>query len=206
MAITYPRTLFSDTIWDQWDLNPRPVGQGAQSKFGITRWDPKGKDRWFLQARSDLLDNETFLDLQTWIDSLIDSDQVFRAYDVKFPRPRLHMAASVAGGTGTIVDDDTLTISDLVPGITLRIGDKIGWSEGGRRHLHMALEDANTGAGTTLTVDVAPRLLTELTTGTFTVDLDHPTVEMKIIPGSVSSPLTGFRNRISFSAEEVLEQ
>ncbi len=117
--------------------------------------------------------------------------------------------AAAAPAIGTIeANRKELSITGLPPGYVISSGDffAVAYGGGTRRGLFQFVgEGTANGFGTLAAIEVRPHLQAGITNG-LAIMLKKPAAKVKILPGSLTSPMhSANRTRISFSVRQTLQ-
>lgn len=185
--IVYPRPMIdigiSECAFEQVRvdyLSPEAGGRLGAVSAGFPLWHMKLGLQNMASA-----DGDAWI---AWRDSLRGSQRRFLAYDVKRPVPRAYAAGGAFTATASSwaqsIDGQgnaVLTLQGMMAGMTLSIGDWIGFVWGDTKcSLVRVIEPGTASGAQTLVVSIEPAVPTVTPAGAV-ANLDHPTCLMRLV-------------------------
>lgn len=176
----------------------------SRTAGGTTYGKDLGPALWAASYTSAPMPHSEAVSFEASLNALNGVIGTFDAYDLRRPYPLQH-----ADGTFTdsakiaSVDGMKISLKELPAGFKLSAGDYLSLEVGGQRVLHQIVEPivAN-GSGETAAFSIRP----EPWPGTAeddAVTLKMPTCRMALLPGSVTTRVSGMHTVISFQAGQV---
>lgn len=207
MTITYPRTdVLSVDIADQTISLVSRQEFGSRSANGTTYGKSFGSALWHVGFTTGPLANDDAIAYEALLNSLDGVIGSFEAYDLRRRYPRLHPTGSGANN-GVLAsvnsNNKAISLTGLVAGQKISVGDYLSFTYGTSRAFHQAVEAVTAdGSGDTTEFEVRPHLRPGWTLSpAINVTLKNPSGVFSLVPGSVTTRASGaLHTVVSFQA------
>jgi hypothetical protein len=209
MAITFPRSdiLTAVGFTPPFVFQAPPRQEVSRLADGTMIGKDFGPALWFATYTTEELRNDVALDYAAVLDSLDGVLNLFEAWDLRRPTPRLYTDGSAHDGVlhSVNANNKAVSLSGLLAGQTVSRGDYMSFTYGSNRALHRFVEGgAADGSGVTPELEVRPHLRPGWTVSQ-AINLKAPRGIFTLIPGSVVPTQTrGTFGVVTFQAGQYL--
>lgn len=176
----------------------------SRTAGGVTYGKDLGPALWFAEYTTAPLPNDDAIAFEASLNALGGVIGTFEVYDLRRPYPRQYKdgnftdSGKVASASGT-----KLSLKELPASFELKAGDYLSLEVQGQRVLHQIVEDVTAdSSGDTIEFAVRPEPWPG-TVADIAVTLKKPACRMALLPGSVTTRVSGVHTVISFQAGQV---